>query len=146
MKIAGGFKLTDLAKLDMLDTVILEASKESAKRGIAESAAKKLNVVSGNLSNPKNWDAKVVNGVLVVTSSKSIPYAGIQNDGGKIRITDKMRAKMWALYAETGNEMFKFIALTKKAYVEIKATNYADIKLTLDTAALSKIQLFLMSI
>jgi phage gpG-like protein len=59
-----------------------------------------------------------------------LPYAAIQNFGGKIRITERMRKKMWALYKEFKLEVYKAIAITKKSYVTIKAKNY--VKLNID--------------
>jgi phage gpG-like protein len=56
-----------------------------------------------------------------------VPYAEIVDIGGKIRITDKMRKKMWALYYETKNTMYKAIALTKKSFVTIKPHNYTKL-------------------
>jgi len=56
-----------------------------------------------------------------------VPYAEIVDVGGKIRITDKMRKKMWALYYETKNTMYKAIALTKKSFVTIKPHNYTKL-------------------
>lgn len=57
-------------------------------------------------------------------------YSRIQDLGGKIRITDRMRRKMWALYKETGKSVYKAIALTKQTYVTLPAKNYTDIDVT----------------
>lgn len=55
-----------------------------------------------------------------------VPYANIQDKGGKIEITPEMRKKMWALYSQTGNEMYKRIAITKQDFIVIKAKNYTN--------------------
>lgn len=80
---------------------------------------------TGNLS--KSFKV-VKRGAFKAVIESNAPYAAIQNFGGKIRITEKMRKKMWALYYETGNEMFKHIAITKKKSITIKAKNYIDIQ------------------
>lgn len=56
-----------------------------------------------------------------------LPYALIQDQGGKIRITDKMRKKMWALYKDTKLPLYKSIAITKKTSVTIPAKNYTTV-------------------
>ena len=61
------------------------------------------------------------------TISSDLPYAAIQNYGGKIRITERMRKKMWALYKEFKLDVYKAIALTKKTSIVIPAKNYIDI-------------------
>lgn len=53
-----------------------------------------------------------------------LPYAAIQNYGGRIRITDRMRKKMWVLYRQTNLAVYKAIAITKKSHVTIPAKNY----------------------
>lgn len=56
-----------------------------------------------------------------------LPYAAIQNFGGKIKITKKMRGKMWALFKETGLDLYKAIALTKKSHITIPAKHYTKV-------------------
>ena len=63
------------------------------------------------------------------TISSDLPYSLIQNYGGKIRITDRMRKKMWALYKEFKLAVFKAIAITKKTSIVIPAKNYIDINI-----------------
>jgi phage gpG-like protein len=56
-----------------------------------------------------------------------LEYANIQDKGGKIKITESMRGKMWALYKSTGNEMYKRIAITKKSFITINPIHYSKI-------------------
>ena len=114
------YKLNNLGKF-----IAKEVGKEVAKT-LAESAKDKLNVRSGNLSNVNNWDIKELGNTITVISNQKIPYANIQHTGGNIKITDKMRSAMWALYYKTHNELYKRIAITKKTYLNIKATSYAN--------------------
>lgn len=46
-----------------------------------------------------------------------IPYAGIHNEGGTVRIpiTPAMRGKFWRLYRDTGMPQYKWMATTKKS-------------------------------
>lgn len=48
-----------------------------------------------------------------VTFTSSEPYAAIHNEGGKIKVTEKMRKYFWAKYAETKDEQWKWLALKK---------------------------------
>jgi hypothetical protein len=54
------------------------------------------------------------------------PYAEIQDKGGRIRITDRMRKKMWALYYSTKDSVYKAIAITKKSFINIPAKKYSS--------------------
>lgn len=79
---------------------------------------------TGNLS--KSWKI-TQNSFFKATISSNSPYAAIQNFGGRIKITPKMRSKMWQLFYSTGNKMYKNIAITKKPYVKIPAKKYLKI-------------------
>lgn len=46
-------------------------------------------------------------------------YAKIHNEGGKIPITPKMRRFFWKKFKETGKDYWKWLALTKKSFIEI---------------------------
>ncbi|MCO5253619.1 MAG: phage virion morphogenesis protein [Bacteroidetes bacterium] len=52
----------------------------------------------------------------------TLPYAAIHNNGGKfsVRVTPKMRKYFWAMYKATGQERWKFMALTKKKRLPIR--------------------------
>ncbi|WP_394749495.1 phage virion morphogenesis protein [Spongiimicrobium salis] len=66
-----------------------------------------------------------INGTkITIGVPKNIKYARIHNEGGKIKITPKMRRKFWAMYIETGNDMYKGMALTKKTHIEIPQRQY----------------------
>jgi len=58
---------------------------------------------------------------LVNTIYSSVPYANIQNSGGKIKITDKMRSFFWARYYDNDSDAdkWKALALTKKSHITI---------------------------
>ena len=48
-----------------------------------------------------------------------LDYSKIHNEGGMIRITDKMRKWAWAMFYTTKSENYKNLALTKKTHIEI---------------------------
>lgn len=60
--------------------------------------------------------------ILGVTSD--IKYAEIQNDGGQIPITPKMRRYFWAMYKQTNEEYWKGLALTSKKHLDIPARKF----------------------
>jgi hypothetical protein len=79
----------------------------------------------------------------------SIKYAEIQNNGGLIPVTNKMRRFFWAMYYKNGSgkeegkskratalngaaEFWKNLALTKKTHIEIKARPFIDDSWTLE--------------
>jgi len=73
----------------------------------------------------KSW--KVKKSLTKANVSSDLPYAAIQNYGGRIRITDKMRNKMWALYKEFRLPVYKAIATTKNSHVVIPAKGYLNV-------------------
>lgn len=122
----NGFNKKDLAEAHNLYNFILETVAKEYPIAVAKSAGKHLNVQSGNLSNINNWKAKISGSDLIIESNDKIPYANIQDSGGKIKITDKMRAKMWALYKQTKKDIYKAIASTKQKYLVIKPTHFVE--------------------
>lgn len=61
----------------------------------------------------------------------NLPYAAIQNYGGRIRVTKRMQGKMWALYKRTKLPLYKAIATTKKTFLTIPAKNYLKVNRSL---------------
>lgn len=53
------------------------------------------------------------NTVLVGVDLARVPYAQIQNEGGTLQVTVKMRSYFWSQYLQTGNEFWRRLALTK---------------------------------
>ena len=52
-------------------------------------------------------------------------YAEIHNEGGRIKVTEKMRKYFWARYAERKEEKWKAMALKKVgSYIEIPERRY----------------------
>lgn len=54
-------------------------------------------------------------------------YSGIQNNGGRIKVTEKMRRFFWSQYYKTKNQFWKNAALTKKTEIIIPERKYLDI-------------------
>lgn len=59
---------------------------------------------------------------VVVRAGEGLPYAAIHNEGGTISvtITDRMRRYFWYLFKKTGEEKYKWMALTKKERLTIR--------------------------
>lgn len=59
---------------------------------------------------------------LVITIHTDVPYAEIHNEGGEVKqsitVTAKMRRFFWAMFADTKDEKWKFMALSKNATIE----------------------------
>lgn len=63
---------------------------------------------------------------LVITISTDVEYAEVHNEGGEVSqtltVTPKMRKFFWAMFSETGDEKWKFMALSKSGTIERKFT------------------------
>ena len=47
------------------------------------------------------------------------PYSAIHNEGGIIKITDKMRSFFWSQYYKTNNDEWKYMAISNRKYIVI---------------------------
>lgn len=89
-----------------------------------------------------NWEStvleskstgKLVNSLKQYLSKDSIEiisdllYSKIHNEGGKIKVTEKMKRFFWSRYYSTKNEFWKNAALTKKKEIVIPKRMYLDI-------------------
>ena len=61
---------------------------------------------------------------VVGTSNLTKDYAEIQNEGGRIKITEAMRKFFWAKYYDTKDVFWKNMALTKKTVITIPKREY----------------------
>ena len=62
-----------------------------------------------------------------VQIGSALPYSRIQQEGGTIPITAKMRKFFWAKFKETGNVKWKYLALKKGGTINIPARPYLKI-------------------
>lgn len=60
--------------------------------------------------------------LIAISAGKGLPYAAIHNTGGTINVTltDKMRRFFWAMHYKTGDNKWKYMALTKKKNLMIR--------------------------
>lgn len=67
----------------------------------------------------EKWTVAVGTGL---GGTQSVRHAKIQDEGGTThpKVTKRMRRWAWFMFRETGNEMYKGIALTKKAKLDVK--------------------------
>lgn len=81
---------------------------------------------------------------VVISVDSNIKYAKIHNEGGKIEITPKMRRLFWAKFSETGDERYKWMALTKKKHIEIPQRQFIGnskaIPIRLDRRAIKELR------
>lgn len=123
-------KSSDFKKLtkDLEKKYASKPVRNKIVRVIASSYKKELENEVAKFSDTRalkrSWRLKVRGKIAYIYSN--LPYANIQDKGGRIRITKKMRKQMWALYYKTKNVMYKAIAITKKNYIRIKGKHYTD--------------------
>lgn len=65
-----------------------------------------------------------------ITVISDLIYAKIQNEGGRVKVTAKMRRFFWSQFYRTNDIFWKNMALTKKEYITIPARPY--LKITTD--------------
>lgn len=104
-----GFVDNSLEKWKTLSNPADRSRKILRKRGTLKNAIRKI----------KAERNKVVVGV-----GTDVKYAALQNYGGQITITPKMRRYFWAMYKQTGQEYYKGLALTKKKHLDIPARKF----------------------
>lgn len=75
----------------------------------------------------KNGYYKNVINSYTVDIVNDVPYAAIQNYGGEIQYTEKMRKFFWARFYETGDPLYKSLALSKKPTITIPKRDFNDI-------------------
>ena len=68
---------------------------------------------------------------VIVGVGNDVKYAALQNYGGQIPITPKMRRYFWAMYKQTKQEYYKGLALTKKKHLDIPARKFIGDSATL---------------
>lgn len=62
-----------------------------------------------------------------IAIGSNLPYSKIQQEGGKIPITPKMRKFFWAKFKETKNVKWKYLALKKGSTINIPSRKYLSI-------------------
>lgn len=75
-----------------------------------------LLVKSGKLRRDLNYRKS---GKRVIIKS-DLAYSKLQNDGGVVPVTSKMRKFFWAMYKSSGDDFWRGMALTKKQHLRIK--------------------------
>lgn len=104
-----GFVNQGLDKWKPLSNPRDKSRKILSKRGNLKRAIKKF---------------KAERNMIVVGVPSDITYAEIQNYGGQISITPKMRRYFWAMFKQTNDDYWKSLALTKKKHLDIPARKF----------------------
>lgn len=50
---------------------------------------------------------------VITIGTKGVSYGQVHNEGGSMQVTEKQRKFFWAKYKETGNDMYKHLAMAK---------------------------------
>lgn len=91
-------------------------------RAFETKASKGKSILHGSGELEDSIDYRTEPGRVIIFSDKE--YAQIHNEGGKIPVTKKMRSFFWAMFYETGEEVYKNMAMTKKKEIEIPARTF----------------------
>lgn len=81
-----------------------------------------LMVRSGNLVASIRPSKITSTRVIISAGSNRVPYARIHNEGGiiKVPVTKNMRKFAWAMKYKTGNDKWKYLAISKKQVLQVK--------------------------
>jgi phage gpG-like protein len=104
-----GFVDNGLEKWKPLTNPKDKSRKILRKKGVLKNSIKKI----------KAERDKIVIGV-----PADVKYASLQNYGGKITITPKMRRFFWAMFIKTKEEYYKGLALTSKKHLDVPARKF----------------------
>ncbi len=82
----------------------------------------KVGVVTGRLRASMLFTTRKTSDGPIIRFGTNVKYAALHEFGGTVhpKVTQRMRKWAWARYFETGEGMFKAIALTKKSQLDIK--------------------------
>ena len=133
-----------IAKIDLLKG----KSDEATERGIRQAQFHVQGRISHNLADGrfgiKTRKGQLANSINVAPVMKignelvgivgsNLKYARIQEVGGITHptVTPKMRRFMWAKFRETGIEMFKWTAMTRKNRLDVKIPPHFYMRTTL---------------
>lgn len=72
------------------------------------------------------WKVKPTSDGIDLEMGTEAPYAAIQDEGGKIKGTERMIRFFWAAYSKSQNDFWRILALSvrSKGYIQIKARPY----------------------
>lgn len=118
--------------LQIIATKITESFQENFRQGgrdkwqpskLKQKGGSTL-VESGNLRNSLDNNT-IISGNEAIFYSE--PYGAIHNEGGVIKQTPtkKQRGFFWAMYYETGDEAFKWMAMAKELNINIPKREFA---------------------
>ena len=98
------------------------ARGKGRKGGAGEDNGRAILMMSGRLRR----SFRMTSTGLVITVATDVPYAEVHNEGGQVTqtvtVTKKMRRFFWAMFKNTGDDKWKFMALSKSATIQRKFT------------------------
>jgi len=113
--------LTDLIAKAVADDYIEDAKKNIDKRSFNNASWAATILPTQSNGGLKNSLKKRLIAPHTYQIYSELPYAYIQNNGGNIKVTERMKKAMWAKFYETGIVFYKNMALTKKPFINIPA-------------------------
>jgi len=111
----------NLSLIQLTEYVTDEAKKNFNKRSFENVLWKETMFPSMSRGNLANSLKAIRTGKNSMTITSSLPYGSLQNYGGNIKITDKMRSFFWSQYYSTRDDKWKALALTKKTFINVPA-------------------------
>ena len=98
--------------------------KKWKPRAFETKKSKGRKIMHGDGDLEDSLDYRIEPGRVIIFSDKE--YAEIHNEGGEIPVTPLMRKFFWFMFYETGEEVYKNMAMTKKEVIEMPARTFMD--------------------
>jgi phage gpG-like protein len=109
-----------------------DGSKWKARKGSVRNGGRAILIDRGVLRDSIRYWHKGNERIEVGVDQTKVPYAKIHNEGGRIKVTDKMRAYFWAMHRRSRDPFFKALALTKKSDLDIPKRQFLGMTKALD--------------
>lgn len=118
--------IIDATLNDVGNFMIKEAKRSFASKSFNGKLWKKTILQSRSKGNTvRSLKKRIVGNSVKVYSN--LLYTEIQNSGGKIKVTEKMKKYFWSQFYKTKNVFWKNAALTKKRYIILPERKYLDV-------------------
>lgn len=97
-------------------------------------------IQSGNLKKSIRISKLNSAGFVIRAGNQKVTYASIHNQGGYISVTPKSRRFFWYMYKKTGEEMWKYMALSKKTKFKMPQRQFIGESETLNKELVKTVQ------
>ncbi len=134
----NGISKKDLKAVKAAFDSIPKEAMNSSLDALISNVKKTTDRETGALSTRSNWRIIGKGKSLSIIPTQKIHYASIQNYGGKVKVTAKMRKYFWAMFKKTKRPKYKAMALSKKSYFKIPAADFATVNVNLEQSTALK--------